>query len=201
MLTKLQLTLALQLTYTATITVAKLSLLMLYRRIFTFEARWFRVGWWMNLTFLALYFTGVNIDICLQCLPESVDHLWNLQASCHPNFAVAKIIGGVNAFLDITLLILPIPMVWKLQMPRKRKMVVSGIFGIGLLYAAIVIPRSFDSLMNRLYRGCIVSIFRIPALGAGWDDFTCELRFFFSVFFLRKALDRSRKYLHTIQNN
>lgn len=133
---ELQLTLALQLIYTATITVAKSSLLMLYRRIFTVETRWFRVGWWMNAAFLTIFFVGVNIDLCLQCLPKSVDHLWNMQDSCSPNFAVAKIIGGVNAFLDVTLLILPIPMVWGLQMPRKRKVAVSGIFGMGLLYVA-----------------------------------------------------------------
>ena len=131
-----QLTLTLQLIYTATMTVAKVSLLMLYRRIFTIDIKWFRVGWWMNMTFLALYFIGVNIDLALQCLPQSVDHLWNLQDSCSPNFKVAKIIGGVNAFLDLTLLLLPIPMVWGLQMPRKRKVAVSGIFGVGLLYAA-----------------------------------------------------------------
>ena len=142
----LQLTLSLQLLYTATMTIAKFSLLMLYRRIFTIDIKWFRIGWWLNCAFLTLYFIGVNIDISLQCLPQSVDHLWNLQDSCSPNFAVAKIIGGVNALLDLTLLVLPIPIVWGLQMPRTRKIAVSGIFGIGLLYVdQAIINQSFQN--------------------------------------------------------
>ncbi len=67
---------------------------------------------------------------------------------CRPNFALAKIVGAVNAAIDLTILLLPVPMVWGLQMPRKRKIAVSGIFGMGLLYAScpmtIRIPISTD---------------------------------------------------------
>ncbi len=88
------------------------------------------------MTFVALFLVGVIIQLCLQCYPQSVDHLWNMMDFCRPNFALAKIVGAVNAAIDLTILLLPVPMVWGLQMPRKRKIAVSGIFGMGLLYAS-----------------------------------------------------------------
>ena len=42
-------------------------------------------------------------------------------------------IAGTDIFLDLVTVLLPLPMIWGLQMSRKRKWIVTGIFGLGAL--------------------------------------------------------------------
>lgn len=105
----------------------------MYRDIFTLRVRWFRVGWWTNLALIIMYFVAIMIEICLQCLPQSVDTLWDLQHPCYPSQPPQMVFGILNAVLDLTLLLLPVRMVWGLHMPRKQKIAVSGIFLLGLM--------------------------------------------------------------------
>ena len=51
---------------------------------------------------------------------------------------MAYIQGIFNVVSDFYLLILPIPVVWQLQMPSKRKIGVCAIFMTGILY--VVLP-------------------------------------------------------------
>ena len=46
------------------------------------------------------------------------------------------LMGFLNAVIDLLILLLPIRMVWTLQMSPKRKVAVSAIFGLGLVYVA-----------------------------------------------------------------
>ena len=39
-----------------------------------------------------------------------------------------------NTVLDVAVLVLPMPIIWRLQIPRKQKIVISGIFLLGSLY-------------------------------------------------------------------
>ena len=130
----IQLEFALQLTYWITITLAKASVLMLYRRIFTLRARWFRIAWWANVLFLLSYYIGINLQTFLQCTPQSISHFWNPESPCHPSGnAHVVVFGSWNALVDVTILVLPMRMVWSLQMSRKQKIAVSGIFLLGLM--------------------------------------------------------------------
>jgi hypothetical protein len=108
---------------------------MLYRRVFSLRVGWFRIGWWANVVLVASYFIGINIQIFLQCAPQSISHFWNPEKPCHPSGnAHAVVFGCWNALIDLTLVVLPVRMVWGLQMPRKQKVAVSGIFLLGLMY-------------------------------------------------------------------
>ncbi len=105
----------------------------MYRDIFTLRARWFKIGWWTNLALIIVYFVAITIEICLQCLPQSVDTLWDSKHPCYPSQPPQMVFGILNAVLDLTLLLLPVRMVWGLHMPRKQKIAVSGIFLLGLM--------------------------------------------------------------------
>ncbi len=108
---------------------------MLYRRVFSLRVRWFRIGWWANVVLVVSYFVGISIQIFLQCAPQSINHFWNPEKPCHPSGnAHAVVFGCWNALVDLTLVVLPVRMVWGLQMPRKQKVAVSGIFLLGLMY-------------------------------------------------------------------
>lgn len=41
--------------------------------------------------------------------------------------------GILNLVLDIALIITPMPTIWGLQMPQRKKLVVSGVFSIGVM--------------------------------------------------------------------
>ena len=43
------------------------------------------------------------------------------------------VFGSVNAAIDLSILLLPIPMVWQLKMARRQKTAVTGILGLGLM--------------------------------------------------------------------
>ena len=131
----IQLEFALQVTYIFTTTLAKASVLMLYYRVFSLRARWFRIAWWANVGLLASYVIGITLQTFLQCAPQSISTFWNPDDPCHAaSNPHAVAFGCWNAFVDLTILVLPVRMVWSLQMSRKQKIAVSGIFLLGLMY-------------------------------------------------------------------
>ncbi|KAL8902134.1 MAG: hypothetical protein Q9207_004866 [Kuettlingeria erythrocarpa] len=49
--------------------------------------------------------------------------------------------------LDVWVVCLPLPIVWQLQMPRKKKIGISGTFALGLLNAAINLGRLVQTIL------------------------------------------------------
>ncbi|KAI8954890.1 hypothetical protein F4801DRAFT_530345 [Xylaria longipes] len=49
--------------------------------------------------------------------------------------------AGINLASDLVLLVLPITAIWKLQLPRRKKISISFVFGIGLIAVAAAIAR------------------------------------------------------------
>ena len=73
-----------------------------------------------------------------QCSPHSVNALWLDPAECRqsPRYIKIKaptIAGFVNAVIDISILLLPTWTVWNLKMTKKRKVLVSCLFSLGLV--------------------------------------------------------------------
>ena len=77
------------------------------------------------------YFIACYFQICFQCKPISI--LWTFKGSCSGRNVEAEIFGGLNAAIDLSILLLPIPMVWQLKMERRQKIAVTGILWLGLL--------------------------------------------------------------------
>jgi hypothetical protein len=48
----------------------------------------------------------------------------------------------MNIATDVTLLLLPMPLLSALQLPRMQKIALMGVFAIGILYAKPVSPES-----------------------------------------------------------
>lgn len=69
------------------------------------------------------------------CTPAS-GYGWSsreLSASCKKLIAYAIVQGASNILLGIYVLILPMPIIWKLQMPLKKRIAVLSIFATGLM--------------------------------------------------------------------
>ncbi|KAI9678954.1 MAG: hypothetical protein M1829_001939 [Trizodia sp. TS-e1964] len=127
---------ALSILYLTGITLVKLSVLFLYRRIFPQPA--FQRLVWITVGLVASYGIVSVLIAANLCFP--FDHLWN-QNVC---FDQVKFIYGTTAFntaLDILIFALPIPLLWKLHVPRGKKAALISIFLVGLGVCFLSIAR------------------------------------------------------------
>ncbi|KAL8710589.1 MAG: hypothetical protein Q9220_004813 [cf. Caloplaca sp. 1 TL-2023] len=121
---------AFEILYTCTITSAKLSILLFYRRIF--ETPLFRrLTTAVGILVLA-WFAAVILVSVFSCKP--VNAYWDksiLDAKCIDSrqFFLGNSIA--NILTDVFILALPVRMVWHLQVLRSQKVLLTLIFGLG----------------------------------------------------------------------
>lgn len=118
-------------TYSTTIAAVRISVLLLYRRIFRtrpFKLAVYVVGvltvaWWLAAVLVELF----------QCRP--VKAAWDIRlkpTSYCVNFqAYYYGIAATNLTLDCVTLAMPLSMVWRLQMATRQKVLLSGVFLLG----------------------------------------------------------------------
>ncbi|KAI2465600.1 hypothetical protein F4781DRAFT_408617 [Annulohypoxylon bovei var. microspora] len=132
-------TIAAQIYFVAT-TVIKLSLLFLYRRIFNLQktAKWFVNGGIILVTLMGI---AILLAIIFFCFP--VEKAWDdsIPGRCSSPAPVSYLSGAWNAFVDIYVLVLPIPLLWGLNMGPRRKMRLCAVFGIGIFGCAASLVR------------------------------------------------------------
>ena len=114
---------------------AKLSLFLLYYRLFA------RHQWIRHLVYLgiaaaaAMYIAGMIVYGYL-CLPRH-GQTWiqaGLSSRCHKQFImIGYVRGPFNVISDLYLLFLPLPAVWELHLPLRRRLGISAIFLTGSL--------------------------------------------------------------------
>jgi hypothetical protein len=107
----------------------KLSLLLLYRRIFVSSKFLFIVyGMGVVIILWAIIMTFLGIFNC-----HPISGFWTGQGKCllFKEFAIGYAI--VNILTDLAVWLLPIPSIWKLQLPTAQKVALTFIFVLGLL--------------------------------------------------------------------
>ena len=113
---------------------AKLSLLLLYLRIFG-PQKSTRYAIYISIAFaFCLYWINIPIE-AYYCAP-SAGKGWTLSEigpKCWSTIILGLVQGPLNVLLDLILFILPIPVVIGLQMSFRRRMAVLAVFFTGLL--------------------------------------------------------------------
>ncbi|KAF2864662.1 hypothetical protein BDV95DRAFT_655830, partial [Massariosphaeria phaeospora] len=115
---------ALEQLYGAALTAAKCSIIMFLWRIFSRTSmRWYLIGllvvsvsWWIMVLFISVF----------NCVPVAA--FWDLTITdryCLDNYKTYVGISWPNMFTDFALTLLPIPYVWRLQIPVKQKLLVA----------------------------------------------------------------------------
>lgn len=110
----------------------QLSILFLYRRVFTLLEAWFRyllygIGIFCIGSGVALFFAGL-----FHCMP--LNHGWNPEVPGHcsvniqPLYITATVLNLVG---DISIVAAPIPLIWSIQMSLSSKVAVTGMFLLG----------------------------------------------------------------------
>lgn len=120
------------LTYSAAILAIKMTFLAQFYRVFAVDtARKMCIflivvvgGWVLSQLFLALFI----------CFP--IAKFWDrsLEGKCIDQAVVIYWNAGGNIVTDLLVFIFPLPILYKLNMPRARKLFVFGVFCLGFLY-------------------------------------------------------------------
>ena len=108
---------------------SKASILVLYMRIFT--QRSFRICAQVMLGIVTVWTISFFFASLLECLPITplVEPFYNNKCV---NTIPLWYTGGISDILiDFMILTMPIPMVWKLQLPTKQKIGVLAMFSLG----------------------------------------------------------------------
>ncbi|KAI0542740.1 hypothetical protein GGR58DRAFT_510037 [Xylaria digitata] len=144
--------------YLASTASVKLSMLFLYHRIYTTPVfrrwNWAVIGLtfayiskWRLLTrnaavaFIPLFLTN--------CIPLS--QYWDPQPGgwCRDTIVGDNATVAANLFLDVAVLALPMPVLWRLQMSIRDKLTVTAMFSIGLVTIALVLWRLGVTIRTR----------------------------------------------------
>ncbi|KAJ0106935.1 hypothetical protein J7T55_011030 [Diaporthe amygdali] len=118
---------------------AKLSILLLYIRLFfpkgvTRSALWWiiQIVVWLNF----LYTVGLILAIALQCVPYNKPY----GSSCVNQYMVLISASIINIISDLLVLLIPMASVWRLNMSRRRKWAVWALFAFGIARLAYQVP-------------------------------------------------------------
>jgi len=73
--------------------------------------------------------------VLFQCTPVtlSLQNPYSPEVHCIDHIAVYYGSAGSDTILDLIILVIPWPFIWKLQMPVRHKLAVTGIFLLGIL--------------------------------------------------------------------
>ena len=123
--------------YSPTAFFAKVSILFQYSRIFNPTGRGnLSLFLAIRITMISIfvfYFVRMFLDI-FQCSP--IEKSWNKSITtghCYDFYAAYKASGIFNVVSDFAILIMPIPCVWNLHMPLRKKLLTSSVFALGFL--------------------------------------------------------------------
>ena len=120
--------------WVASVTFIRASIVFLYIRIF--PTRIFRIVCYLVLAVNLCFFVGTILADCLICQPISYrwDRTVGGTGSCGDQKSLDLFIGIFNLFLDVTAVVLPMPILWGLKMAVGKKVMLSGMFGMGTAY-------------------------------------------------------------------
>ncbi|KAI1095729.1 hypothetical protein F5B19DRAFT_440751 [Rostrohypoxylon terebratum] len=125
----------------------KLSILWLYHRLFATKE--FRRWSWPMIGIVICYGIAFLIVFLTNCIPP--DQLWNPQPGGHcrdmqySDYATV----GINLFLDLAILILPMPTLWGLQLPVRKKIMVTVMFSFGFATIVVMLYRIIITIQVR----------------------------------------------------
>ena len=133
--------------WVASVTFIRTSIVSLYIHIF--PTRIFRRVCFLVLVANVCFFVSIVLADCLICHPISYrwDRVIGGTGSCGNEKPLDLFIGTFNLILDVTAVVLPMPVLWGLKMAIGNKIMLSGMFGMGIAY---VLPLPSKSHVPRV---------------------------------------------------
>jgi hypothetical protein len=109
--------------------LTKSSILLQYRRVF--PAKTFQIICWTIMGIVVTYATWTIIGSIFACVP--VDGFWTMEPSarCIDQRIMWFMNGAMNIATDLAIIILPMPVIKNLNLPRRQRTLLIGVFAIG----------------------------------------------------------------------
>lgn len=114
--------------------MAKFSLLLLYLRIFYSNVK-LRYCIYVSMGWLSLFYFAAFIALAILIIPRPGQSLQAAARSANAAKSTQLVIvqGAVGVASDFLIFCLPVPVLWKLQLPLKKRLGVIAMFTTGLL--------------------------------------------------------------------
>lgn len=132
--------------YALTLAMTKLSICLIYLTIFTFE--WSRRACWLLIAIVTISSLFTVISIFTACIP--LQAFWDFRVKaryCH-KVDVYWANTGMHLGTDYLIFALPIPVLYRLNLPRRQKMALFAVFALGFLVCAISVFRLIDLIQT-----------------------------------------------------
>jgi len=120
--------------YAAGLSLAKMSVLLFYYRIFGTSVQ-ARIAFWIIGLLIVGWLIALNILSAFSCTP--VQKGWNEEIPGHCLYYLPEFLGATisNIIIDVIILCAPLPFLWKLHIKRPRKAALIAVFLAGYWYA------------------------------------------------------------------
>ncbi|KAJ0104026.1 hypothetical protein J7T55_009691 [Diaporthe amygdali] len=92
-------------------------------------------------TFIVLFAIGGILEAFLICRPYAKNYYVNLPGTCGNVRTFYIWLSALNLFSDLVILFLPIPFLYKLQMPLKKRLGLISMFMVGVLTCVVTLYR------------------------------------------------------------
>ncbi|GAA84753.1 hypothetical protein AKAW_02867 [Aspergillus luchuensis IFO 4308] len=159
-----------QLFWNTCLPVIKLSIVLFYQRIFPVPSMIFACR--AVMLFLAAWYVAFQTTAIFQCIP--IHHEWQKKTAtghCIDFVPFVITLAATNLCTDVLLLVLPTREIWKLQIPWPRKIGLSIIFTLGVMYVVCSAVFQKPSDLTIMFASvCTISIVRLENLIAISDS-------------------------------
>lgn len=109
----------------------KFSILLLYSTLF--PVKWFVRTCFAVMAVTTAYFVIVFLEAFLLCEPVQFNWDKTIEGSCSGQRYAFLATGIVNLLIDVFIVVLPMPLVFRLQMSIGRRISVAAMFSLGAL--------------------------------------------------------------------
>ncbi|KAI9826043.1 MAG: hypothetical protein M1832_000492 [Thelocarpon impressellum] len=127
---------------------AKLSILFLYLRIFQVHRKVIYVT--HGLILLAVGYVGsASLALVFGCNP--IRKLWDplVPGKCIDAMGLATFFGAMNVVTDFAIFVIPLPLLWRMELQRRTKIALWIIFGAGAFVCGVSVLRLDATLRNK----------------------------------------------------
>ncbi|KAL9597906.1 MAG: hypothetical protein Q9219_004859 [cf. Caloplaca sp. 3 TL-2023] len=127
--------------YVPAVGLAKVAILLFYLRLN--PERGFRTAVYVSLLLTTSYVLALSFAILFECSP--VAKFWNplLEGECVDSTKLYLANAILNVIFDFVVLLVPVPMLRKLQIPRRQKLVIAGLFSLGSITCIVSAVRIY----------------------------------------------------------
>lgn len=119
--------------YDTALLLTRASALLFLRRVFprVAAAAWFNVGLWVTHGMNVAWWIGCIFGTVFLCTPIEKNWDPSVPGECRPNSGMFIGSAVPSVFIDLVILLIPLPMLWSIKTSTARKLGIGLIFVLG----------------------------------------------------------------------